>query len=100
MKNNPKTAFDPFLDDYAYFEVHATEAQNDLEAYAAHLSGIEDGKMPIRMLDFGSGTGSFTRLFLKQAGWRPENECYFPNTGLKHCLPVRLHRLCRLPLWE
>lgn len=72
-QNSHKTSFDPILDDYAFFEAHSTEAENDLKAYAACLSGIAGVNGRIRMLDFGSGIGSFTGLFLKQAGWLPEN---------------------------
>ena len=70
--DNSKT-FDPILDDYAFFETHSTEAENDLRAYAAHLTEINKENGRIRMLDFGSGTGSFTSAFLGQTGWLPGN---------------------------
>jgi trans-aconitate 2-methyltransferase len=69
MKEGYLRTFDPIREDYVFFETHSTEAENDLQAYACHLRGIggQDGR--IRMLDFGGGTGSFTRSFLQRAGW-------------------------------
>ncbi len=61
--------FDTILDDYAFFENHSTEGENDLKAYQKHLIDLNGG---IQMLDFGGGTGSFTRQFLQMAGWSPQ----------------------------
>ncbi|MBK8969592.1 MAG: class I SAM-dependent methyltransferase [Saprospiraceae bacterium] len=68
MDDFSKSAFDPILDDYAFFEAHSTEAEADLKAYAAYLPHLDS---PVHLLDFGCGTGSFTRLFLQQTNWPP-----------------------------
>ena len=73
MKNGQQRSFDPIIDDYAFFEVHSTEGEMGLRAYAAHLGAVEGANERIRMLDFGSGTGSFSQSFLQQAGWPPVN---------------------------
>ncbi len=71
MKENYHKTFDPILEDYAFFENHSTEAQRDLNAYALHLHQLSDEPDQIRMLDFGSGNGSFTATFLQQQNWAP-----------------------------
>jgi trans-aconitate 2-methyltransferase len=73
MSKNPKKDFGPIADDYAFFENHATEAEQDARAYLEQLKEIvpADGTT-LRMLDFGCGTGSFTARFLKQADWSPD----------------------------
>ncbi len=45
--------FAPLRADYAFFETHATEAAEDLRAYAAHVRDLTAGAGPVRMLDFG-----------------------------------------------
>ncbi|MCB9315221.1 MAG: class I SAM-dependent methyltransferase [Lewinellaceae bacterium] len=72
MNDYSKSAFDPILDDYAFFEAHSTEAESDLKAYAAYLPQLGSSGESVHLLDFGCGTGSFTRLFLQQASWPPE----------------------------
>ena len=73
MSKNPQKDFGPIADDYAFFENHATEAEQDARAYLEQLKQIvpADGTA-LRMLDFGCGTGSFTARFLKLAGWPPD----------------------------
>ncbi len=71
MNDFSKSAFDPILDDYAFFEAHSTEAEADLKAYAAYLPLLGSNGRAVHMLDFGCGTGSFTRLFLQQTNWSP-----------------------------
>lgn len=74
--------FGPIRDDYAFFETHATEAEEDLAAYvpgfrevmtrrvaeidsqAAHRAGGER----CRVLDFGCGPGTFSGKFLDRLG--------------------------------
>lgn len=60
----PSTSFDAILEDYAFFERHASEKEVDLKWYRRALRDIDAGKEKIRMLDFGSGTGAFTRELL------------------------------------
>jgi trans-aconitate 2-methyltransferase len=71
MSNNPTKDFGPIADDYAFFETHATEAEQDARAYGERLAGMVPAKGPIRFLDFGCGSGTFTLRFLHQAGWPP-----------------------------
>src|SRR5262245_34746505 len=70
MSKNPQKDFGPIADDYAFFENHTTEAEQDARTYVEQLQEIvpADGTT-LRMLDFGCGTGTFTARFLKQADW-------------------------------
>jgi trans-aconitate 2-methyltransferase len=70
MSANPEKDFGPIADDYAFFETHATEAEQDVQAYALHLAGLGAAD-EIRMLDFGCGSGTFTARFLDRMGWPP-----------------------------
>src|SRR5262245_60406276 len=72
MTKNPDKDFGPIANDYAFFESHATEAEQDALAYVERLREIVPPQGVLRMLDFGCGSGSFTARFLKQAGWPPE----------------------------
>ncbi len=67
MSKNPAKDFAPIADDYAFFETHATEAANDSEAYVQRLAGSVPAAGPIRLLDFGCGSGTFTANFLSRA---------------------------------
>jgi SAM-dependent methyltransferase len=71
MSKNPGKDFGPIADDYAFFEQHATEAEQDARAYAERLASVVPADGPIRLLDFGCGTGTFTTRFLDQTGWPP-----------------------------
>jgi SAM-dependent methyltransferase len=69
---NPEKDFGPIADDYAFFENHATEAEQDARAYLDRLRDVVPSEGVLRMLDFGCGTGTFTAQFLQRAGWPPE----------------------------
>jgi trans-aconitate 2-methyltransferase len=69
MSKNPAKDFGPIADDYAFFEKHATEAEQDARAYVERLAGVVPAEGTIRLLDFGCGSGTFTARFLNQAGW-------------------------------
>jgi trans-aconitate 2-methyltransferase len=71
MSNNPEKDFGPIAEDYAFFETHATEAEQDARAYVVSLAGLVPAEGVIRLLDFGCGSGSFTARFLDQSGWSP-----------------------------
>jgi trans-aconitate 2-methyltransferase len=71
MSENPAKDFGPIADDYAFFETHATEAEQDAQAYVERLAGIVPAEGTIRLLDFGCGSGTFTARFLDQVGWPP-----------------------------
>ena len=58
--------------DYAFFVAHATEAEQDVAAYAQALCRFAAGRAQVRMLDFGSGDGEFTERFLHAMHWPPE----------------------------
>ncbi len=55
--------------DYAFFMSHATEAESDVQQYAAKLEGFAQGRSAIHMLDFGCGTGEFSRQLLEKLAW-------------------------------
>lgn len=60
----PARHFDPILDDYRFFEEQATEMENDLRAYTQQLVQLPSAQDRFRLMDFGAGTGSFTRALL------------------------------------
>src|SRR5262249_31112409 len=72
MGDNPSKDFGPIADDYAFFETHATEAEEDSVAYVERLQGIVPAAGPIRVLDFGCGSGKFTARFIQRASWPPD----------------------------
>jgi len=72
MRKNPVKDFGPIADDYAFFERHATEAEEDARSYLERLRDIAPADGPIRMLDFGCGSGSFTARLLREAKWPAE----------------------------
>ncbi|HKA56418.1 MAG TPA: class I SAM-dependent methyltransferase [Candidatus Binatia bacterium] len=64
--------FGPIRDEYRFFEEHATEAAEDVRAYLPHVHALATEGAPIRMLDFGSGSGRFAYQFLTQARFPAE----------------------------
>jgi SAM-dependent methyltransferase len=72
MSENPAKDFGAIVDDYSFFERHATEAREDVRAYAEEVSGLLPASGVVRMLDFGCGTGGFTVRFLDEVGWKPD----------------------------
>jgi SAM-dependent methyltransferase len=72
MSKNPAKDFVEIADDYSFFERHATEAREDVQAYAEELRGVVRPAGLVRMLDYGCGTGSFTARFLDELGWAPD----------------------------
>src|SRR5262245_4096801 len=71
MNKNPAKDFGPIADDYAFFREHSTEGERDAQAYMRQLAGVVPTEGPIRFLDFGCGSGSFTAQLLDQTGWPP-----------------------------
>jgi len=71
MSETSSKHFGPIRDDYAFFQKHSTEAEEDLRAYVPHLHCLSMGDEPIRMLDFGCGDGGFTAEFLARSRWPP-----------------------------
>jgi trans-aconitate 2-methyltransferase len=72
MADSPAKDFGPIADDYAFFETHATEPEQDCRAYLESLAGLVPAAGPIRFLDFGCGSGTFTTRFLQGVDWPPE----------------------------
>ncbi|MBL8794180.1 MAG: methyltransferase domain-containing protein [Planctomycetia bacterium] len=72
MSTSPGKDFGPIADDYVFFETHATEAEQDARAYTQQLAAAVPAHGPIRLLDFGCGSGSFTARLLEQLRWPPE----------------------------
>lgn len=72
MSENPAKDFGAIADDYSFFERHATEAREDVRAYAEELRGLLSAAGVVRMLDYGCGTGTFTAQFLDELGWPSE----------------------------
>jgi trans-aconitate 2-methyltransferase len=64
--------FDPIREDYTFFEDHATEAAEDLQAYAPHVQALAARCDRLRLLDFGCGPGRFTERFLPLLQMPPE----------------------------
>jgi SAM-dependent methyltransferase len=64
--------FGPIRDEYRFFEEHATEAVEDLRAYLPHVHALATESRPIRMLDFGSGSGRFSCQLLALARFPQE----------------------------
>ncbi len=106
MNKKLKKDFDPILDDYAFFEAHATEAENDLLAYARHLPTTIGRKGTIQILDFGAGTGTFTKGLLRRTAWPGANlKLTLVEPGenalkqaLKTLLPFSNHPISAYPL--
>jgi trans-aconitate 2-methyltransferase len=61
--------FAPIQADYAFFEDHATEAAADVAGYAPHVRPLAAAGGPVRVLDFGCGSGRFSARFLTAAGF-------------------------------
>ncbi len=57
--------FDPIAEDYAFFENHSTEADQDLDSYLKYCKNQWKSDVPFHFLDFGCGTGKFTDRLLK-----------------------------------
>jgi len=72
MSKNPAKDFGAIADDYSFFERQATEAREDVRAYAEEVRGAVPAEGRVRMLDFGCGTGGFTARFLDELGRPPE----------------------------
>ncbi|MBM4285796.1 MAG: methyltransferase domain-containing protein [Deltaproteobacteria bacterium] len=51
--------FDAIHDEYAFFQQHSTEAEQDLRAHLPYLTSLAQSGPSIRLLDFGCGDGEF-----------------------------------------
>jgi trans-aconitate 2-methyltransferase len=103
MSNNPAIDFGEIASQYAFFEQHATEAQEDVPAYLAHLPTMEPTARIVNMLDFGCGSGTFTARFLEHTGWRPEHlrlTLVEPAESMRREAVTRLARFTASPLAE
>lgn len=71
MSDTSTKDFGPIRDDYRFFEEHATEADEDIRAYAPLVRAQLAGDRPVRMLDYGCGGGRFSTRFLTMANLSP-----------------------------
>lgn len=68
--------FGPIRDSYAFFEDHATEAAEDIRAYAPYVHALADEvEGPLRMLDFGCGSGKFSAQLHQAVRISPRRLC-------------------------
>lgn len=103
MSENPQKDFGSIADDYAFFENHATEAEQDARAYGEHFGKIPPAEGALRMLDFGCGSGTFTARVLKQTGWPPERlrlTLVEPVESARRQAVVRLVGFTKTPIAE
>lgn len=97
--------FSPIRDDYLFFQEHTTEAARDLLAYMPQLHVLAKGGGPIRMLDFGSGSGRFSCQFLALARLPPERlwlslvepEVEYRQQALEQLQPLTAHPIQAWP---
>ena len=72
MRQTSRKPFEPIRDEYAFFQQHATETEEDIGAYLPHIHSMSMGDGPLRTLDFGCGDGGFTAALLGRAHVPPE----------------------------
>ncbi len=65
MTENSKKSFASIRDDYAFFEAHTTEFDQDLYCYREAIAKFIPPAKTLKFLDFGCGTGVFTSRFIK-----------------------------------
>jgi SAM-dependent methyltransferase len=103
MRKNTAKDFDEIAGEYAFFEQHATQAQEDARAYQAHVAAIKPADGIVNLLDFGCGSGTFTVRFLEHTGWPPERlrlTLVEPTESVRRKAVVRLARFTASPLVE
>ncbi len=91
-----------------FFEAHATEAVQDLRAYAAHVHALTTKKSGlIRVLDFGCGSGKFTTKFLSSsissgatAGFVVEPDEVYRQQAIEQLEVFTAHRVQAWPVLE
>ncbi|HSS25972.1 MAG TPA: methyltransferase domain-containing protein [Mycobacterium sp.] len=93
MSKDPAKDFGEIASEYAFFEQHATQAQEDVRAYQAHLATIKPAGRTVNFLDFGCGSGTFTVRFLEHTGWPPER---LRLTLVEPAEPVRREAVVRV----
>jgi len=71
----PAKDFGAIETDYVFFMSHATEAKSDVQLYVRQLAGFAEGRSTIHLLDFGCGTGEFSRQLLETLTW-PTSSLY------------------------
>ncbi|WDI43183.1 class I SAM-dependent methyltransferase [Bremerella sp. P1] len=81
--------------DYAFFMSNATEAKSDVEEYARQLNGFAEGRELIHLLDFGCGTGEFSRQLLETLAWPKESLYLTLFEPVDHQQEIAARRLCR-----
>jgi SAM-dependent methyltransferase len=100
---SPAKDYDEIASEYAFFEQHATTAQQDARAYQAHVATVRPADGIVNMLDFGCGSGTFTAQFLEHTGWPPERlrlTLVDPAESVRHKAVARLARFTTSRLVE
>ncbi|MFZ1175163.1 MAG: methyltransferase [Mycobacterium sp.] len=103
MSKNPAKDFGEIASEYAFFEQHATQAQEDARAYQVHVATIKPADRIVNLLDFGCGSGTFTVRFLEHTGWPPERlrlTLVEPAESVRREAVARLARFTASPLVE
>jgi SAM-dependent methyltransferase len=96
--------FAPIRADYAFFEEHSTEAEEDVRAYLPHLQALSASVQSVRMLDLGGGEGRFSAQFLTALRIPAEHlqlSLVEPVEVYRQQAAERLHEFSTLPvrLW-
>jgi SAM-dependent methyltransferase len=103
MSKNPAKDFAEIASEYAFFVQHSTEAQQAARAYQANVPAITPADRFVNMLDFGCGSGTFTKRFLEHTGWPPERlrlTLVEPAESVRRQAVAHLTRLSASPLVE
>jgi SAM-dependent methyltransferase len=85
--------FGPIHHDYAFFQEHSTEAEQDLKSHLPYLLPLVQSGQPFRLLDFGCGDGLFLSWLLSRAGVDPrclDLSLVEPDSGYLHQALTRL----------
>ena len=105
MSDHTLKSFAGLHDDYAFFESHASETEASL---ASWLPLVQNRWAAPRVLDFGAGSGSFSSLFLRRAGFPPANldltlvepDPAFRSRALQTLAPLSSHPIHAWPLLD
>lgn len=89
-------SFEKLQSDYDFFEAHVDERQQALQAWEPWLQQLRQ-RPGLRLLDFGSGSGSFTSMVLERLGLPPSA---VRLTMLEPAASARERARLKLHLWN
>lgn len=101
MPESTRKSFADLHDDYAFFEAHATEARAGVASWRPHLREAASRPGPLRMLDFGAGSGSYLAMVLEDLGLDPSRlrlALVEPDEGFRALAVERLGRFTAHPV--